>query len=143
MEEEEGRDPVELLAGTSLKVYLYVLTRSGYVGVRELQRAMGFKSPSTARHHLDRLTELGLLERSSRGYKAKPPKGLLAEFYAFKGVLLPRTSFLTAFLGAATIAYGILPGRDPVALVILVIATILEALYSVNLYRMVRKLLSR
>ena len=139
---DENKDPVEILAGTSLKVYLYLLTRGDYVGVRELQRAMGFKSPSTARHHLDRLSELGLLEKTSRGYKALPPKGILAEFYNFKGRLLPKASFLLAFLTASTITYALLPGCDPVALAILAVATISEGLYTIHLYKAVKRLLS-
>jgi DNA-binding transcriptional ArsR family regulator len=141
-ENEEGKDPVELLAGTSLKVYLYLLTRGGYVGVRELQRAMGFKSPSTARHHLDRLAELGILEKTSRGYKARPPKGILAEFYNFRGRLLPKASFLSAFLAASTITYALLPGADPVAIVVLGVATLIEGLYTLHLYKAIRKLMA-
>ena len=142
-DEGEGRDPVEVLAGTSLKVYLYVLAKGDYVGVRELQRAMGFKSPSTARHHLDRLVELGLLEKDSRGYRARPPRGLLAEFRLIRGRLLPKTAFLAAFLAGSTIAYALLPGRDPVAVIILVIATILEAVNAWNLYSTLRRMLRR
>ena len=139
----EGRDPVEVLAGTSLKVYLYVLVKGDYVGVRELQRAMGFKSPSTARHHLDRLVELGLLEKDSRGYRARPPKGLLAEFRLIRGRLLPKAGFLAAFLAGSTLAYALLPGRDPVAVVILGIASILEALNAWSLYSTLTRMLKR
>ncbi len=142
-DEGEGRDPVEVLAGTSLKVYLYVLAKGGYVGVRELQRAMGFKSPSTARHHLDRLVELGLLEKDSRGYKARPPKGLLAGFQVIRGRILPKSGFLAAFLAGSTMAYALLPGRDPVAVVILGVASILEAVNAWNLYSTLKRMLRR
>jgi predicted transcriptional regulator len=47
-----------------------LLLKNDEVGVRELQKVLGFKSPSTAKHHLDRLVELGLAEKTLNGYKA-------------------------------------------------------------------------
>ncbi len=138
---ETDRDPVEALAGTSIRVYLYLVRRNGYVGVREVQRALGFKSPSTARHHLERLVSLGLAEKSTYGYKARPPKGLLGEFVVLRGRLVPRTLFSSGFLAAATIAYALMPGRDPAAVAVMAIASLVQAVNSVQLYRSVKRLL--
>lgn len=66
----KSKDAVMEIGGTALKVYLYMMMRDREVGVRELQRAFGFKSPSTAKHHLDRLVELGLAEKTTNGYRA-------------------------------------------------------------------------
>lgn len=138
----EERDPISILAGTSLKVYLYLLSKNDYVGVREVQRALGFKSPSTARHHLERLSELGLVRKSSRGYKALPPKGLLKEVVIVKGRLLPRNLFLAGFLAGALAIYSLLPGRDPAAIVILLIATIIQAYNTARFYKSIKRMLS-
>ncbi|MEB3755371.1 MAG: hypothetical protein GSR79_00700, partial [Desulfurococcales archaeon] len=56
-------DPLLATGGTSLRVYLYLLQVNRPIGIRELQRSMGFKSPTTARHHLERLVDLGLVEK--------------------------------------------------------------------------------
>ena len=37
------------------------------MSVREVQRALHFSSPSVAQHHLDRLCELGLVQKQSAG----------------------------------------------------------------------------
>ncbi len=85
-------DPVLKLGGTALRVYMYLLSRGKEpVGVRELQRALGFKSPSTAKHHLDRLVELGLAKRVSGGeYIAVEHKsGPFTLFIRLTGRLVP------------------------------------------------------
>lgn len=129
------RDPVEALAGTGLEVYLYLLEKGGPAGVREVQRAMGFRSPSTARHHLERLVELGLARRTSEGYVALPPRGLLSNYIVVRGRLLPRALFAAGFTGASAVAYALLPGRDPVAVVLLAASALLTLWEAVELYR--------
>lgn len=54
-----------MLHGNTLKVYWFLLrAEKGVVGVSETQRALGFSSPALAVYHLDKLTELGLVEKS-------------------------------------------------------------------------------
>jgi len=56
------------LVGNTLSVYWYLLSkRRNSVGVREVQRALGFSSSSTAHYHLDKLRELGLIDQNSLG----------------------------------------------------------------------------
>ena len=57
------------LRGKTLQVYWHLLKAGGgrSFGVREVQRAVGFKSPSVALHHLEKLRELGLLSKTSTG----------------------------------------------------------------------------
>lgn len=130
-----GRDPIETLAGTSLEVYLYLLEKGGPAGVREVQRALGFRSPSTARHHLERLVELGLARRTSEGYLALPPRGLLSNYIVVRGRLLPRALFTAGFSVAVAAAYAIIPGGDPVASVLLGVVAALTAWEAWELYR--------
>lgn len=74
-----AQDALETIGGTALRVYLVMVRLGRPVGVRELQRLMGFKSPSTAKHHLSRLAEMGLVVKDRDGnYRA-----------VYKGELLP------------------------------------------------------
>jgi len=121
--EKGGRDAVVLLGGTALRVYLYLLRAGRPVGVRELQRALGFRSPSTAKHHLDRLASLGLVEKRGDGYVARRGgRGeVLSIFISFAGSLLPRMIPAAVFATAGLVSYVVLrwPSPDPVPIAIL------------------------
>lgn len=94
-----GKDPLRELGGTALQVYLYMLLRGDRVGVREVQRALGFRSPSTARHHLERLVALGLAVKTEDGYIAvRPREGLLSLYTFYSGKIIPRTMAILAGL---------------------------------------------
>ena len=139
-EREDSGDPIASLAGSSLRVYMLLLTSDEPLGVREVQRRIGFKSPSTARHHLERLVELGLAYRTGGGYKAKKPReGMFAAYIVYKGKLLPRSLFIAAFSAGASAAYTLAPGSDPVASVVLWIITGLLALDSLLMWRTIKK----
>ncbi|MEM4726872.1 MAG: hypothetical protein QXD04_01275, partial [Candidatus Bathyarchaeia archaeon] len=60
------RDDLQIeseLKGKTLLVYMYLLkTNRPSIGVREVQRALKFSSPSVAAYHLNKLEELGLVE---------------------------------------------------------------------------------
>ncbi|HIC98444.1 MAG TPA: hypothetical protein EYP08_01955 [Pyrodictiaceae archaeon] len=101
---EGGKDPLRELGGTALQVYLYMLLRGDRVGVREVQRALGFRSPSTARHHLERLVALGLAVKTEDGYIAvRPREGLLSLYTFYSGKAIPRTIAVLAGLIAYTV----------------------------------------
>ena len=55
------------LRGKAWKVYWFLLKNGAPVGVREVQRALRFSSPSIAFHHLEQLRELGLVEKQEVG----------------------------------------------------------------------------
>ena len=53
------------LKGNTLRVYWQLLRSSrGAVGVREVQRSLGFSSPALAAYHLNKLEELGLVRKN-------------------------------------------------------------------------------
>lgn len=82
-----------VLRGNTLRVYWHVLrSRDGVVGVRDTQRALGFSSPALAIYHLDKLTELGLVEKTRGEYRlVKAVKvGVLKQFVRFGTFVLPR-----------------------------------------------------
>src|SRR6266516_3442118 len=66
-EEREGVIESEL-KDVTLRVYWHILgSKKQVVGVRPVQRALGLSSPSVALHHLEKLKDLGLLEKDSTG----------------------------------------------------------------------------
>ena len=84
------------LKGKTLLVYMYLLRNSNSsVGVREVQRAIGFSSPSVSSYHLNKLQELSLVESERGEYRLiKQVKiGVLRQFIQFGGIMLPRFLF--------------------------------------------------
>ena len=82
-----------LLKGNTLRVYWFLLRSSnGIVGARETQRALKFSSPALAVYHLDKLTELGLAEKTNGEYHLVKAVnvGVLKQFVRFGAFMLPR-----------------------------------------------------
>ena len=81
------------LKGNTLRVYWYLLRSSNnFVGPRQIQRDLGFSSPALAVYHLDKLMDLGLVEKNTGEYHLKEvvDVGILKQFMKFGSVLLPR-----------------------------------------------------
>jgi hypothetical protein len=81
------------LKGNTLRVYWNLLNSSvEFIGPRQVQRELGFSSPSLAVYHLDKLLDLGLVEKKSGEYKIKEivDVGVLKQFMKWKGVIIPR-----------------------------------------------------
>ncbi len=140
--ERRPDDPILLLGGTGLRVYMFLLQSSRPVGVRELQRAFGFKSPSTARHHLERLVELGLAKKTPNGYEAVKPKGILGIYVTVLGHLLPRTVSLAVFTVVATLIYALTPGSDPAAIIVLASISLFVLWETFSLHRSLKELVN-
>ena len=99
------------LRGKSLKVYLYVLKQGKPVGVREVQRELGFSSPSVAFHHIEKLTRLGIIEQDSLGnyvLSKKVDPGILQAFVNVGKFSLPRLGFYAVFFTTVAAAYVII-----------------------------------
>jgi len=98
------------LHGKTLQVYLYLI-RSGVdesYGVREVQRALGFKSPSIASYHLEKLRELGLLTKEENGdYRVvkEVNVGLLKLYIKIGGLRLPRFLLYACFITSMVLTY--------------------------------------
>jgi len=81
------------LKGNTLRVYWHLLQSShDTVGARETQRALGFSSPALAVYHLDKLVNLGLVEKKRGEYYLlrKIDVGILRQFIRFGTLVLPR-----------------------------------------------------
>ena len=82
-----------ILKGNTLRVYWFLLRASnGVVGARETQRALSFSSPALAVYHLDKLVELGLVEKTDGEYRLIKTVnvGVLKQFVRFGALMLPR-----------------------------------------------------
>jgi SOS-response transcriptional repressor LexA len=107
------------LKGKTLLVYMHIL-KAGQetVGVREVQRALGFSSPSVAAYHLQKLQDLGLIENAYGDYRLiKEVKvGVLRSFVSVGGVMLPRFLFyavlVTSMLVTFTVSFPFIPSRE-------------------------------
>jgi predicted DNA-binding transcriptional regulator len=106
---EASRERVEYeLRGKTLTVYLYLLKHGKAVGVREVQKELGFSSPSVAFHHLDKLVDLGVVEKDQYDryvLARKVDTGILHSFVSIGGINLPRLGFYAAFFSTIAAAY--------------------------------------
>jgi len=97
------------LKGKTLLVYWYMLRAEGSkVGVREVQRKLGFSSPSVAVYHLDKLEALGLVEKTTTGeYRlvGEVKTGLLRFFTRIGRFLIPRYMFYSVWFTTMLISY--------------------------------------
>ncbi len=110
MTNDEHKDMInKLLKGRTMSVYALLLTNEG-LGVREVQRKLGFSTPSLALHHLTKLQELELIDKNVHGeyfIKKHVKAGSLSLFVRLGKHLLPRFLFLLTFLSFMLIVYSL------------------------------------
>jgi DNA-binding transcriptional ArsR family regulator len=130
------------LKGKTLLVYLYILrSRKTSVGVREVQRALGFSSPSVAAYHLNKLRELGLIESARGDYRLTRlvKVGVLRRFVTIGGLLLPRLLFyavlVTSMLMTYLIQYPFFTRRNVAAIAMGIVPTIILWYETLKLWR--------
>ena len=97
------------LKGKTLIVYWYLLQQPSHtVGIREVQRTLGFSSPSIAVHHLEKLQDLGLVEKKGTGEYVLVEEvkvGILRFFTHIGRFLVPRYLFYSVLLSTMLITY--------------------------------------
>lgn len=84
------------LKGNTLRAYWALLSsEKGIMGVRELQRKLGFSSPALAAYHLRKLEELGLVREERGDYRVlrMVKVGILEQFIKLGTFMLPRYVF--------------------------------------------------
>lgn len=87
----------EELEGTTLKVYLYVVKENEPVGPRDVMREVNLSSPSVAYRHLQKLENLGLLEKNAYGqYIVKEKASIKGHLWIGRN-LVPRLIFYSFF----------------------------------------------
>ncbi len=96
------------LKGKTLLVYMYILRADKHsVGVREVQRALGFSSPSVSAYHLNKLKDLGLVESIRGDYSLirEVKVGVLKQFVTLGGIMLPRYLFYAVLMTTMLVTY--------------------------------------
>ncbi len=81
------------LQGNTLRVYWYLINSSNTsAGPRDVQRKLGFSSPSLAVYHLDKLVDLGVVEKTGGEYHLTRivDVGILKQFTRIRGFVFPR-----------------------------------------------------
>ena len=97
------------LKGKTLLVYWYLLQSPTHtVGVREVQRALKFSSPSIAVHHLQKLLDLGLVDKSGTGeyiLEEEVKVGILRLFTRMGRFMVPRYLFYSVLFTTMLATY--------------------------------------
>lgn len=97
------------LKGKTLLVYWYLIQQPTHtVGVREVQRALSFSSPSIAVHHLEKLQDLGLITKKETGeyvLEEEVKVGILKFFMRMGRFIVPRYLFYSMLFSTMLIAY--------------------------------------
>ena len=104
---EEAKVESEL-KGKTLLVYMHLLKAgSQSVGVREVQRALGFSSPSVAAYHLQKLQDLGLIENIFGDYRLirEIKVGVLRSFVSLGGLILPKYLFYAVLVTSMLVTF--------------------------------------
>ena len=106
--EDETRLEYEL-RGKAWRIYWFLLKIGRPVGVREVQRALHYSSPSVAQHHLEQLRSLGLVEKQNVGgdyaLVGEVKIGVLRHFIKLGRLLFPRYFFYALFSTTFYLAY--------------------------------------
>lgn len=86
------------LKGTTLRVYWYLLRSGEPTTLRRLQRSLGLSSPSIASYHLEKLVDLGLVEKVRGDYELKKTISLevMKSFVRISHLMIPRYTFYAA-----------------------------------------------
>jgi len=125
-------------------VYLYILrTGKERVGVREVMRGMGMKSPSHAYYHLDKLVHMGLLEKRYGDYYVKRDVKIdyLRDFVFMGRYIVPRLLFLSAFFLVILVYSLVFPSPGEAYWYIALMASLVGVLTTiVEAFRSLRRL---
>ena len=91
----------EELEGNTLTVYSYIVHVDKPVGTRDVTRGAGLSSTSVAHRHLQKLEELGLIEKNDYGnYILKEKASINGHVWVGKN-LVPRLMFYSFFFMGA------------------------------------------
>ena len=96
------------LRGRTLDVYILLLKSRREMGVREIQRELGYSTPSIAFDCLKKLVTLEVVKKgdSDRYYIAKKvDSGILQFFITVAGLTLPRMVFYAIFFAPVALGY--------------------------------------
>jgi DNA-binding transcriptional ArsR family regulator len=129
------------LKGKTFAVYSYIIKENKPVGPREVMRGANLSSSSVAYRHLQKLEDLGLLEKNEEGKYIIKEKAKISGHLWVGRTLVPRlifySLFFTGLLGTELVAitigyfgYGLIP--ETLSIYLIVITTIALALFLIE-----------
>ncbi|HUK85402.1 MAG TPA: hypothetical protein VLU95_06040 [Candidatus Acidoferrum sp.] len=83
------KDNSEELEGTTLNVFLYVVKQGKPIGPRDVMKALSLSSPSVAYRHLQKLDDLGYIQKNDYGEYITKKKANVRGYFWFGRRLLP------------------------------------------------------
>ena len=94
------RNNDEELEGTTLNVYLHVVKQGKPVGPREIMKGINLSSPSVAYRHLQKLEDLGYLQKNEYGEYVAKSKAHISGYLWIGRRLIPKIwSYSIVFMG--------------------------------------------
>jgi hypothetical protein len=97
------------LEGNTLSVYAYVVKENKPVGPREVMRGANLSSPSTAYRQLQKLENLGLIEKNTYGaYVAKEKASVSGHVWVGKNLVPRLLCYSLFFFGILSVEVAIL-----------------------------------
>ncbi|MGA3405729.1 MAG: hypothetical protein ABSD49_08375 [Candidatus Bathyarchaeia archaeon] len=108
MQSDSGMPKESEIHGTTLRVYWFLFRNASSVGVRETQRALSLSSASVALYHLEKLREIGAVDKDEMGQyslKDKVQVGSLKMFLRVGHIIFPRFLFYAVLLTTALMVY--------------------------------------
>ncbi|MHA2205075.1 MAG: helix-turn-helix domain-containing protein [Candidatus Hodarchaeales archaeon] len=95
------------IKGKTLRVYWYMLRHTEPMTAREIQRGAKLSSPSLSMHHLEKLRDIGVVDKDVHGQytiKKDVRVGLLKLFSGKGRLMVPRFMFYATFYTSVTAA---------------------------------------
>jgi hypothetical protein len=87
----------DLLEGNTLNVYAFIVRADEPVGVRDVTRGVELSSTSVAHHHLQKLENIGLIEKNSYGQYSLKTKTPIDGYMWVGKSLVPRLMLYSFF----------------------------------------------
>ncbi len=85
------------LEGLTFAVYSYIMKENEPVGPRDVMRGACLSSPSVAYRHLQKLEDLGLIEKNEKGRYIVKEKAKISGYLWIGRTLVPRLVFYSLF----------------------------------------------
>jgi hypothetical protein len=133
---------VSKLKGNTLRAYWALLSsQDGVIGVRELQRELGFSSPALAAYHLNKLIDFNLAVNDRGDYRLlKEVKvGVLKQYIKLGTFLFPRyvlyASMFTTFTFYLLLNLNEISYYSAYALIVSLLATLVSWFETVKIWQ--------
>lgn len=91
-----SKKSTDILKGTTLDIYRFMLKAKKPLGIREIQRGLRLSSPSLAQYHLSRLEHFGLVKKELGNYVVN--RVLLEGCIKISRFIVPRYLFYSVFM---------------------------------------------